>query len=277
MSLNLPPPAGGSPFHTKVQRSRRHQQLWRLRRGGDPRFSNRKVRQGVCGVLEGEKVDISGKWSGIFALFKKTWDGAKTVFFSNLRSPFIPRRPHMAEWGQHNPQVPITSHCLIHLGIKADTSLFSFWMHTFFFFFFYFGLFLTPVWHALTFRKSGGQLRSPLSFLWLFVCLPSHHQQCVTKSPHQRYFCGLYVSWKTSEHVRRLKHDQIGNKIGVTQEREAISFLCFALESHVLRLLPPPFALRSTIPPRHSTLLQKMTNLAFVEQRFTCLCDPFGS
>lgn len=141
VSLNLPPPAGGSPFHTKVQRSRRHQQLWRLRRGGDPRFSNRKVRQGVCGVLEGEKVDISGKWSGIFALFKKTWDGAKTVFFSNLRSPFIPRRPHMAEWGQHNPQVPITSHCLIHLGIKADTSLFSFLMHTFFFFFLLWSLF----------------------------------------------------------------------------------------------------------------------------------------
>lgn len=60
--------AGGSPVHTKVQRPRGHQQLRRLRGGGNPRFLNRKVCKGVCRVLGSEYTDISGK-KGIFALF----------------------------------------------------------------------------------------------------------------------------------------------------------------------------------------------------------------
>nr|XP_049603963.1 protein kinase, cAMP-dependent, catalytic, beta b isoform X2 [Syngnathus scovelli] len=43
--------SGGGSVHPKVQRPRGHQQLRRLRRGGDPRFRHGKMREGVCRFL----------------------------------------------------------------------------------------------------------------------------------------------------------------------------------------------------------------------------------
>ncbi len=50
--LNFYVSLGGSSVHPQVQRTRRHQQLWRLRRGGDPRLLHWEMCQGVCRVLE---------------------------------------------------------------------------------------------------------------------------------------------------------------------------------------------------------------------------------
>lgn len=85
-----PVPAGGSPFHTKVQRPGRHQQLRRLRRGGNPRFFSGKVRKGVCRVLGCENMDISGKKGGSLHSSKDLGWSRDHHFSDVLHSLFIP-------------------------------------------------------------------------------------------------------------------------------------------------------------------------------------------
>lgn len=86
-----PVDAGGSPVHTKVQRPGGHQQLRRLRGGGNPRLLNRKVCKGVCRVLGSELTDISGKKRG-------SLHSSKDLGWS---------RDHRSSDPRHRPFIPV--------------------------------------------------------------------------------------------------------------------------------------------------------------------------
>lgn len=83
--------SGGSSLHTKVQRTRRHKQLWRLRRGGCPCVRHRKVCEGVFRILaRGGMCSIrSLTCIGIFAVcWGWSWD---MMHSKQLPSSFIPQ------------------------------------------------------------------------------------------------------------------------------------------------------------------------------------------
>lgn len=76
---------GWSALLAKVQRTRRHKQLWRLRRGGHPCLTNRKVCKRVCWVLvSGPRIPSGLTCFGIFALsWGLRWNRGRHVFKTN--------------------------------------------------------------------------------------------------------------------------------------------------------------------------------------------------